>query len=392
MNLTTTETHIQRLAQAGVATHIVADQGAVDSLFALSKVRDFPEVQFAATFPDGTIVLGCPAELPEALYGLATPITVHPVAPADPTPGGSSSLEAKLDQLIAATQHQPAGTEIDAKLTTMATTLSQALARPQQAVGPDLSAELHSIQTALQRLTQSTAPGEGDARLDEMLQGQQQALEVVTQSQQLTADLSQTLKEIDNRMAKMADVTPALLGLGRKVAALSSSAGATADLSIIQDSVGEIRASLNAFTHDISYLRSIAQAPGIGEDPAEYAPKVMIDDAAAAIAQADTDDDAPSAAPMEPQQETPPDQGDEVTGVLAQFERDIAQQPITRPVAANPPVLATRASPPTFASRRSSAGADISPLHRRQPDTRQPETTSANILRAVEELEPADQP
>ncbi len=86
--------HIQRLLQTGIATHIVENNVAVDPIFALSKARDFPQVKFAAAFEDGTVVLGCPDQLPEPLKGAA-----RPIARVDtPAPHG---IETKLDALIA---------------------------------------------------------------------------------------------------------------------------------------------------------------------------------------------------------------------------------------------------------------------------------------------------
>ncbi|MEL6640338.1 MAG: hypothetical protein AAFP98_03325 [Pseudomonadota bacterium] len=69
--------HIQNLARAGIATHVIFDDSLVDPVFAMAKARDMPDVHFAALFENDTLVLGCPHGLPAELAQLAKPILVN---------------------------------------------------------------------------------------------------------------------------------------------------------------------------------------------------------------------------------------------------------------------------------------------------------------------------
>ena len=95
----TFQPHIQRLYQAGIATHVVQNEDAVDPLFALAKVRDFPEVTFAAVFDDGAVILGCHDALPAQLATLAEPIQAENDQITD-------DLASKIEMLLAKTEAQ----------------------------------------------------------------------------------------------------------------------------------------------------------------------------------------------------------------------------------------------------------------------------------------------
>ncbi len=102
-----TQQHIDALARAGIVTHVVTNPDGVDALFALSKAQDFPDVQFAATFDDGVIALGCPNGLPDALTNIATEVEVaeEPLPATAPTVPDSvepnAALDARFDALSA---------------------------------------------------------------------------------------------------------------------------------------------------------------------------------------------------------------------------------------------------------------------------------------------------
>ena len=65
--------HLDPLIHAGIVTHVVSVQEALDPLFAVAQMRDLPEVQFVAAFEDGLIALGCADGLPDVLKDIASP-------------------------------------------------------------------------------------------------------------------------------------------------------------------------------------------------------------------------------------------------------------------------------------------------------------------------------
>lgn len=91
--------HIQRLAQAGLVTHIVKNAEAVDPLFALSKVQDFPQVTFAAVFSDGAVVFGCDDEVPPEIAPLAQSLEITDTSSDD-------LLASRIEELIAIVRQQ----------------------------------------------------------------------------------------------------------------------------------------------------------------------------------------------------------------------------------------------------------------------------------------------
>ena len=108
------QAHIEELARNGLATHWVANPPSVDSVFAVARVQDLPEVRFAAAFEDGSLVLGCPDGLPDLLKDLAQVIEVPPMP--EPTPAEEhavapaadlSALDHKLDALLARAEAMP---------------------------------------------------------------------------------------------------------------------------------------------------------------------------------------------------------------------------------------------------------------------------------------------
>ncbi len=117
---TSFQSHIQRLQQAGIATHLVENADAVDPLFALAKVRDFPQVTFAAVFENGSVVLGCHDTLPPQLQDIAQPIVATDERPSD-------DLMAKMDALHEAvrTSSDVAASDVMAQLSAIQATLDQ---------------------------------------------------------------------------------------------------------------------------------------------------------------------------------------------------------------------------------------------------------------------------
>lgn len=94
------QAQLDSLARAGVVTHVVGHGEAIDPLFAVSQLRDLPEVRFVAAFREGVIALGCPDGLPDQLQDLAAPISAPAEVPnSDPTPDFQPTLDAILQRL-----------------------------------------------------------------------------------------------------------------------------------------------------------------------------------------------------------------------------------------------------------------------------------------------------
>lgn len=168
--------HIQNLAQAGIATHMILDENLVDPVFAMAKAREMPAVQFAALFENDTLVLGCPDGVPVELRALAQPIEIDATPPQQApqvpavarTPPAQDPLEA-----VYAPAHRAMGApsregEILTALQTLTTTMAQqshdqisALRRLADSIDrrPTEAPELAKIQRSLQAI---------EAELDEM--------------------------------------------------------------------------------------------------------------------------------------------------------------------------------------------------------------------------------
>jgi hypothetical protein len=75
------QAHLDMLVHAGIVTHLVVVQEALDPLFAVAQMRELPEVKFVAAFAEGLIALGCENGLPKDLQDIATPaIATAPAA------------------------------------------------------------------------------------------------------------------------------------------------------------------------------------------------------------------------------------------------------------------------------------------------------------------------
>lgn len=119
------EVQIQQLFQAGVATHIVKNADSIDPIFALSKVKDFPEVNFAASFEDGTVVLGCADQLPEPLVTLASPIAHFELPTSNPL---EEKLEAFLETFAPPEDTDPVRTVVTEELARLSTIMDHQVA------------------------------------------------------------------------------------------------------------------------------------------------------------------------------------------------------------------------------------------------------------------------
>lgn len=127
----TIDQQIQTLVQSGLATHLIRNPRSVDSVFAVAKAQDLPQVTFAAAFEDGSLVIGCPTDLPDVLAELAEPL--EPQVPTEPQPE-EPDLSAQIAALSAqvANLAQPAATpEITELAALMRAEVTDALAQSQ---------------------------------------------------------------------------------------------------------------------------------------------------------------------------------------------------------------------------------------------------------------------
>lgn len=176
------QAHIQRLMQAGIATHLVAHSDAVDPLFALSKVRDFPEVTFAAVFEDGIVVLGCHGSLPEPLQALAKPIQPQAVS-------ANNDLEEKIDALSALITSQQDPNE--------ATDLSQQIASMPKV----LDAQSQATESVQDRLSQidGRLTSLGDETTAKLAHAMPDLTPLVTGFDQLREEITKGFAENENQ-------------------------------------------------------------------------------------------------------------------------------------------------------------------------------------------------
>ncbi|PJI91426.1 hypothetical protein BC777_0254 [Yoonia maricola] len=185
--------HIQQLLQAGIATHFVQNDTAVDPVFAVSKTQDFPEVTFAAAFEDGTVVLGCKGALPKPLIGLAQPIVPVDTQTVDQTDAKLDAILARLEQVDAADARQPTPRD-DEKLL--------AVLDAQMTLGKTLQDQLTSVATAVGNLPQDS----NNAATDSALNALHTQLETLTETMQSPphADrISQDLAQLRGDIAQL---------------------------------------------------------------------------------------------------------------------------------------------------------------------------------------------
>ena len=200
------QAQIQQLLQAGIATHLVENPTAIDPLFALSKVRDFPEVTFAASFEDGTVVLGCPTDLPEPLMGIAQPITSTAPPPPDP-------IEAKLDALLAGLdelkQQESGASAADQRDDQIAVALEQL-----QSTQPAMQAQMTELRTALEQGLKDVSGRLADDTTVRALQPQlmqiAQAIETTADAPRVTQELSQIQNQTTEILTALASQRPGL--------------------------------------------------------------------------------------------------------------------------------------------------------------------------------------
>lgn len=223
------QAQIQHLAQIGVVTHVIADPGGVDSLFAISKVRDLPEVSFAAAFGDGPVVLGCQGALPEALQDLAVRIELEEFQAETMT--DAAEITAKLDQILA--------------------DIAVFTAAPQQA--DTVTPQLEQIVQGLNALsTQQPATVQLEALLTDQLSqcettvraGQERILEILAASQ-LPDGVRALLQTIQTDQAAAQTHMEALPHLSAKIEALIARPEPTVDLATVTTGLAQMQEQLS---------------------------------------------------------------------------------------------------------------------------------------------------
>ena len=155
--------HIQALFKSGLATHVVQNDGPVDRLFALSKIRDYPEVTFSCVFDDGTVVLGCHAALPDALASLAQPILPDVEEPEPPT--DLAAMTEKLDDIARKLDNTDQSNAVLAKCHQLEAALMQLAERPaSDAIAPEQVNRIEALIAQSQQTMQDTATTEAAYR------------------------------------------------------------------------------------------------------------------------------------------------------------------------------------------------------------------------------------
>ncbi|WP_342070893.1 hypothetical protein [Yoonia algicola] len=189
------QVHIQQLFRAGIATHFVENNASLDPIFALSKVRDFPEVTFAAAFDDGMVILGCLDDLPTQLAGIA-----QPIMPNDPQP--QDSIEVKLDALIARLESEASDDVPKAGIEEVLTAFKQ-----QQKEIATLQNQISNIQSAVETTAQSITSTSADETAFATLQAQLEQLNASTRPAADHEHIAQQLSQIRADLAQVLSLT-----------------------------------------------------------------------------------------------------------------------------------------------------------------------------------------
>ena len=237
------QVHIQQLFQAGVATHIVENRAAIDPIFALSKVRDFPEVTFAAAFDDGIVVLGCADQLPDQLARIA-----QPIIPKEPAP--PNGVAAKLDALIARLDQGESHNAPQDKIEGVLATFEQ-----QQTMISTLQDQISNMQTSVETAVQNIVASSTENPRFEMLQGK---LEQLIDNNGSVSDFDSALQQLSHMRADMAEI----LSLAKAPAPRDLSQQAT-DIAATQQMIEQ---ALNTVSNDVKALIAMHGAAGTQGD------------------------------------------------------------------------------------------------------------------------------
>jgi hypothetical protein len=188
------QTQIQQLFQAGIVTHIVENPDNIDPLFALSKVRDFPQVTFAAAFDNGSVILGCAGNLPDPLAAIAAPIANIAIAE-DDTAGAAhddtfhtklDTVSDQLERLIATTASADQNQATELKLLARFDVLETEFAanQPTQRDGSAVERTLAELKIQITSLTNC-------------IQSDPHQFEIKKQITQIKADTSACLSQLN---------------------------------------------------------------------------------------------------------------------------------------------------------------------------------------------------
>lgn len=205
---------IARLFHSGVVTHQIRNPDAMDPLFAVSQLRDLPEVRFAAAFHDGLLLLGCPDGPPESIADMVELVTQQP-APAQPSP----EIDRKLDQLSARLEDFKANQErqlapalqhlgsVSGQLDFLVDALAPDTAK---AADQQENASLESLQALLQELVQKSEGLPALERLETSVTGLTEGAEQQRQNIQETLEtlksaLEQPMEEAETTTSQSPD-------------------------------------------------------------------------------------------------------------------------------------------------------------------------------------------
>ncbi|MFA8442730.1 hypothetical protein [Yoonia sp.] len=237
------QVHIQQLFQSGVATHIVENKATIDPIFALSKVRDFPEVTFAAAFDDGIVVLGCAGQLPDQLARIA-----QPIIPKEPAP--PNGVGAKLDALIARLDQSDSDNASQDRIGEVLATFEQ-----QQTMIAALQDQISNMQISVETAVQNSAASSTEDPRFDMLQGK---LEQLIDNNGSVSDFDSALQQLSHMRADMAEVlslakAPSPPDLSRQ----------TTDIAPTQQMIEQ---ALNRVSNDVKALIAMHGAAGTQGD------------------------------------------------------------------------------------------------------------------------------
>lgn len=273
---------IAQLFRSGIVTHQIKNPDALDPMFAISQLKDLPEVSFVAAFEDGLVLLGCPNGPPPSIAEMVMPFALQTeqINPPESIDAKLEQLNQRLDALQAEREDQltPALTHIES-ISSRLEFLVDALAPDNGSDADDTNGgvTLADLDAQLKALhVQNGTPSDGaleriDNAVSELVSGADQqnqnlreALEVVKGSLEVqpvavAAQEDHTaLREIEALFdQRMGDLNTAVAQIGQEVASLKSPPNQESD------AISQALMALNARFDDAP--GSLAQPEGSSE-------------------------------------------------------------------------------------------------------------------------------
>ncbi|MCY4334181.1 MAG: hypothetical protein OXC60_05855 [Litoreibacter sp.] len=280
---------IQKLAGAGVATHMIQNPASVDSVFAVAKVQELPGITFAAGFEDGSLAIGCHGDLPDILVEMASPIELEressdtvsaedaPQAP-EPAFDGDAFAEKLKADILEAVQ----STGLDEKLAAILENVSSdnETGNPKDDIGTELLARLEALETRFADANPETQLSRMERLLAALHRRPEINVETLTEKLDgLGASMSGTLPEphpsaigdladqlarLEERLSPSAEmVHDAASQVSTALMEMQQNAPAMPDLSGLEDKIAALGAEITALSAKTSEPQDAPDLSGL---------------------------------------------------------------------------------------------------------------------------------